>query len=133
MPKTVGAVLAWLRPRKSAKKKFLRFCPHNSLKRLDSDERIQGNPRKSNSHYRGISRRNSHAPGKSKPTARTQRRGPAAQKANPTPSKPKAPDPAFKSVDSDRKLPFSTRIRRQREREAAPRVSDPSCRNAQPD
>src|ERR1700733_243836 len=44
MPKTVGAVLAWLRPRKSAKKKFLRFCPHNSLKRLDSDERIQGNP-----------------------------------------------------------------------------------------
>jgi hypothetical protein len=32
----------------SRKKIFLQFIPHNPLKKLDSDERIQGNPRESN-------------------------------------------------------------------------------------
>jgi hypothetical protein len=34
----------------------------NPLKSLDSDERIQGNPRKSNRHNRGVSRQNSRDP-----------------------------------------------------------------------
>jgi hypothetical protein len=36
------------------------------LKRLDSHERIQGNPRKSNGHERGLSQRNSEGPRKPK-------------------------------------------------------------------
>jgi hypothetical protein len=40
--------------------------PRNPLKSLDSNERIQGNPRKSNSHNRGVSLRNDYAPRKPK-------------------------------------------------------------------
>jgi hypothetical protein len=36
------------------------------LKSLDHDERIQGNPRKSNPHDRGFSQQNSHGPRKPK-------------------------------------------------------------------
>jgi hypothetical protein len=39
---------------KSAEKNFCSLCPRNPLISLDSDERIQGNPRKSNPHYRGF-------------------------------------------------------------------------------
>jgi hypothetical protein len=35
------------------RKNLSRFVPRNSLKSLDSDERIQGNPRKTNPHNRG--------------------------------------------------------------------------------
>jgi hypothetical protein len=118
---------------KAPRKKFLRFCPHNSLKRLDSDERIQGNPRKSNRHDRGISRRNSHAPRKSKPIARTQRREPAAQKANPTPSQPTAPDPALSLLTATVNCHFLPESGASASREAAPHASDRSCRNPQPD
>jgi hypothetical protein len=38
----------------TARKKRPRFLPRNPLKSLDSDERIQGNPRKSNSHKLGF-------------------------------------------------------------------------------
>jgi hypothetical protein len=41
--------------------------PCNQLIRLDSDERIQGNPRKSNPHKRGFSQRNGGPPRKPKP------------------------------------------------------------------
>src|SRR5271167_1489998 len=42
---------------KGLRKKFPRFKPRNPLKSLDSDERIQGNPRQSNTHQRGFSQR----------------------------------------------------------------------------
>jgi hypothetical protein len=38
---------------KGLRKTFPRFMPFNPLKSLDSDERIQGNPRQSNTHQRG--------------------------------------------------------------------------------
>src|SRR5271156_6606244 len=41
-------------------KNYPRFKPRNPLKSLDSDERIQGNPRQSNTHERGPSQRNGH-------------------------------------------------------------------------
>jgi hypothetical protein len=43
-----------LRGEKTAKKNFSRFIPRNPLISLDSDERIQGNPRKSNPQNRGF-------------------------------------------------------------------------------
>jgi hypothetical protein len=42
------------------------FFVYNPLKRLDSDERIQGNPRESNPHNRGLSPRNGPLPRKPK-------------------------------------------------------------------
>jgi hypothetical protein len=42
---------------KGLRKTFPRFMPFNPLKSLDSDERIQGNPRQSNTHLREPSRR----------------------------------------------------------------------------
>ena len=44
--------------------------PRNPLKRLDSDEEIQGNPRKSNPHWRGFRERNCEGPRQSKPRGR---------------------------------------------------------------
>ena len=52
---------------KGPRKIFRRFIPRNPLIRLDSDERFQGNPRKSNSRQSGFSRRKGDAPRKSKP------------------------------------------------------------------
>src|ERR1700683_1394861 len=59
---------AWPRPRallpaplateEAPRKPFARFVPGNPLISLDSDERIQGNPRKSNSHESRSLRRN---------------------------------------------------------------------------
>jgi hypothetical protein len=66
---------------KSERKKFSRFIPRNSLKRLDSDERIQGNPRKSNTQKRGFSQRNRHAPRKPKLAGQTNIAGPFAGRA----------------------------------------------------
>jgi hypothetical protein len=40
--------------RESARKNVPAKIPYNPLKRLDPDERIQGNPRKSNTHKRGF-------------------------------------------------------------------------------
>ena len=51
-----------------AQKKLLPENPCNPLISLDSDERIQGNPRKSNSGERRLSQPNSEAPRKSKST-----------------------------------------------------------------
>jgi hypothetical protein len=51
---------------KGLEKKCLSFFPRNPLKSPDSDERIQGNPRKSNTQSQGFSRRNREAPRKSK-------------------------------------------------------------------
>ena len=39
-----------------------RFYPRNPLKSINSDEKIQGNPRKSNPHNRGSSQRNGDEP-----------------------------------------------------------------------
>src|ERR1700722_17713351 len=41
---------------KTARKNFPAKIPYNPLKRLDSDERIQGNTRKSNTQNRGFCR-----------------------------------------------------------------------------
>ena len=72
MPTTLRPPLpAPLTSGKSDTKNFRRFIPRNPLISLDSDERIQGNPRKSNPHNRGFSERNGPAPRKSKRIDRT--------------------------------------------------------------
>jgi hypothetical protein len=71
MPETVGTVPA-LPPMAKGREKFLSAkIPRNLLKSLDSDERIQGNPRKSNTPWRAFSQRKGLAPRKSKRTGRT--------------------------------------------------------------
>src|ERR1700722_11699788 len=52
---------------KRPRKNFDRFMPRNPLISLDSDEEIQGNPRKSNPHNWGFSQRNGQEPRKPKP------------------------------------------------------------------
>jgi hypothetical protein len=49
----------------SATKKRSELFPHNPLKSLDSDERIQGNPRESNPDKRALSSRKGDEPRKS--------------------------------------------------------------------
>jgi hypothetical protein len=71
MPETAGTVPA-LPPMAKGREKFLSAkIPRNLLKSLDSDERIQGNPRKSNTPWRAFSQRKGLAPRKSKRTGRT--------------------------------------------------------------
>ena len=67
-------------------KKFSRFYPHNPLKRLDSDERIQGNPRQSNAHKPGSSQRESDEPRKSKRIDRSNVAARCQEGVEPTPS-----------------------------------------------
>ena len=55
---------------KGRAKFFPAKIPRNPLKRLVSDERIQGNPSFSNPQKLGFSRPNGHAPRKPKPTGR---------------------------------------------------------------
>jgi hypothetical protein len=45
--------------------------PRNPLKSLDSDERIQGNPRKSNPHNRGFSDKTARSQENPNPIERT--------------------------------------------------------------
>jgi hypothetical protein len=72
--KTADAAPAPLPPRAEGREKFLSAkIPCNPLKRLDSDERIQGNPSFSNPHKLGFSRSNGQRPRKPK-TARSDRR-----------------------------------------------------------
>jgi hypothetical protein len=64
LPHEKPGASAWLRPatpallqsarREAPRKKFSGFVPYNPLKSLDSDERIQGNPKKSNALNRGF-------------------------------------------------------------------------------
>jgi hypothetical protein len=48
-----GLIPALRMQREKRTKSFPRFEPRNPLKNLDSDERIQGNPRQSNPHQQG--------------------------------------------------------------------------------
>jgi len=66
IPKTVVTFLRGLRRGKKRKEKFSTVFPCNSLISLVSDERIQGNPRKSKAHNRGFLQRNRPAPRKPK-------------------------------------------------------------------
>jgi hypothetical protein len=71
MPETVGASPA-LPPMAKGREKFLSAkILRNPLISLDSDDRIQGNPRKSNTPWRAFSQQKGHAPRKSKQTGRT--------------------------------------------------------------
>src|ERR1700722_18526214 len=72
---------------KGLRKKFPRFTSRNPLKSLDSDERIQGSPRKSNPHERGSSQRNGQGPRKPKRIDRTDVAARCREGAKPTPSK----------------------------------------------
>jgi hypothetical protein len=54
------------RAKTGLKKKLPRKIPRNPLISLDSDERIQGNPRNSNPHKQGFPRRNGRGPRKPK-------------------------------------------------------------------
>ena len=75
---------------KTTEKFISPFVARNPLISLDSDEKIQGNPRKSKAHHsEGLRSRNGHAPRKSKSTGRAP--GPPPGGAQPTPSKRKAP------------------------------------------
>jgi hypothetical protein len=58
-----------------AQKNFCAENPHNPLKSHDSDERIQGNPRKSNRRKAGLSRRKSFIPRKPKSIRQARRPG----------------------------------------------------------
>jgi hypothetical protein len=51
---------------KKREENYFRFRSRNPLKSLDSHERIQGNPRKSNGHERGLSQRKTDGPRKPK-------------------------------------------------------------------
>ena len=91
MASTVGSRAgASYRPGRNAHaKNFTAKIPRNSLISLDSDERIQGNPRKSNPQKRGFSRQKGREPRKSKRTCRTTI-ATTAEGARPTPSDCKA-------------------------------------------
>jgi hypothetical protein len=84
---TARSVPAALHARgKSTRKNLPSFFPRNPLISRDSDERIQGNPRKSNPHNRGYSERNSQEPRKSKRDRLSHvaaRRGPYRRLARP--------------------------------------------------
>jgi hypothetical protein len=69
-------------PGKGLRKKFPRFKPRNPLKSIDSNERIQGNPRKSNLRDQGSSNRNGQGPRKPKRIDRTEVAAPAAKEPN---------------------------------------------------
>src|ERR1700722_2019875 len=75
----------------SAEKNCSRFKPRNPLKSLDSDERIQGNPRKSNPHERGSSQQNGQGPRKPKRIDRSNIAARCREGAKPTRSICKAP------------------------------------------
>jgi hypothetical protein len=57
--------------REKREEKLSRFKLRNPLKSLDSDERIQGNPRESNPHERESSQQNGQGPRKPKRIDRT--------------------------------------------------------------
>src|SRR3984957_5737255 len=81
MPKTTVARFgASQRQGKSATKNYSRFKPRNPLKSLDSDERIQGNPRQSNPHEQGSSQRNGQGPRKTQTDRPDRYRGSATEK-----------------------------------------------------
>ena len=84
MASTVGSRAgASYRPgRKAHAKNFLAKIPRNPLISLDSDERIQGNPRKSNTQKRGFSQPNGQGPRKSKRTHRDRSPAPPARVAS---------------------------------------------------
>ena len=69
-------------PGKRARKNFSAKIPRNPLISLDSDERIQGNPRKSNPHKRRSSQRNGQEPRKSKRSDRTNVASPLRQRTH---------------------------------------------------
>src|SRR3984957_1786812 len=69
---------------KAGEKNFSRFSPRNPLKNLDSDERIQGNPRKSNPHDRGFSQRNGAGPRESKRASQENTQGASTNRLAPS-------------------------------------------------
>jgi hypothetical protein len=79
---------------KSTDKNFCALYPRNSLISLDSDERIQGNPRKSNPQNRGFSQRNGRSPRKPKRIDRTNVAAHCREGAKPATAKGK---PALKA------------------------------------
>ena len=92
LPRDQSCASAWPRPQapvpalrtqgEGLRKKFPRFMPRNSLKRLDSDERIQGNPTRLSAAF-GAKRPLAK---KTQMGATGQRRGLCREGAKPTPS-----------------------------------------------
>src|SRR5271156_5887979 len=68
-------------PGKTREKNYPRFKSRNPLISLDSDERIQGNPRESNPHEQGSSQRNGLGPRKPKRIDRTDVAGPLPRRS----------------------------------------------------
>jgi hypothetical protein len=96
MPENLAAFPARLSPRKSGEKKFLRFCPRNLLKTLDSGERIQGNPRKSNKPWRHFrSEKATRQENPNGPVGPNVAGPPVGTVAKPHPIQAKAPNPAL--------------------------------------
>jgi hypothetical protein len=116
MVSTVGAPSGASNARRGFKKNYPRAKPRNPLISLDSDERIQGNPRKSNSRQLGFSQRNGRDPRKPKRTT-----GPASPAAEtgpwppiPAQSAPKGePDPIRPPAAKAASCPARSRASRQ--------------------
>jgi len=84
--------------------------PGNPLISLDSDERIQGNPRKSNPHDRRFSQRNGREPRKPKRIDRTDVAGRLPRRAKPIPGKGKAAENCLPLTDIKRQKEVLQRI-----------------------
>jgi hypothetical protein len=83
VPKTEGDLAGPASAKEGLRKKFPRFIPRNPLISLDSDERIQGNPRESKSHKRGSSQRNGRD--QENPNRRDKPRPTASERPEPAP------------------------------------------------
>src|SRR6476660_8353922 len=91
MPNRGYRSIPLFRDDKGGRKKSSRFYPRNPLKNLNSDERIQGNPRNSNPQNRGFSRQNrggSRNPNRADRTGRRGRRRGGAKPLYPNGSDP---------------------------------------------
>src|ERR1700760_1392434 len=80
--KTLGSRSSLADAKEGERKNFSQKNPRNSLISLVSRERIQGNPRKSNTRNPGFSQRNGNEPRKTKPDRPTAPRPPRGS-ANP--------------------------------------------------
>ena len=93
-----------------AREIFFALEPRNPLKSLDSDERIQGNPRESNTLKSGFSQRNSQ--GQENPNgSAAEVAGPARQRARQLDPTAKRPGQAVRLDPARRLLPSPSRRR----------------------
>jgi hypothetical protein len=106
MPKPQLPFRRFERYGKGLRKKLSRFKPRNLLKSLDSDERIQANPRQSDLMGRAFRAKTARAK-KTQTDRPDQGRGPLPRRSQPTPSKGKRLGPG--SFSHAERLAFADR------------------------